>query len=136
MFARFLHSSKIDNYNHENYRSKHYQETKSGVRVCHILRLTLLYAKEDMDNIIQIGRYVLRGNCKVFVMFGTESQPLDEPIYRKGHRRIGQQTWPVVQADCGQFRRTSSNRSYRKEQTECQESQCEVAAGYRQGSRS
>lgn len=36
MLARYLHSSKVDNY--ENYRNKPYKETKSGVGVHIALR--------------------------------------------------------------------------------------------------
>ena len=49
MLARFLHSSKADNY--ENHRSKPYQETTCGVGIHRALRPQAVHAETKLDNI-------------------------------------------------------------------------------------
>ena len=51
MLARFLHSSKADNY--ENHRSKPYQETTCGVGIHRALRPQAVHAETKPDNIVQ-----------------------------------------------------------------------------------
>ncbi len=132
MLARYLHISKEKN-TYENHRSKPYKETESGVGVHDALRPALLYADKKPDSIIQSGWVVLQGHIRKIIMFGTQSQPLGETIPFGWHRGSSQQTRTRLQAYHGEFRLTGCHRSNRERQTECHESQGEMAASQGQG---
>ncbi len=131
MLARYLHSCKVNDY--ENHRSKPYKETKSGVGVHIALRPTLLYANQEPDNIIQSGWLVFQDNRRKTVMFRTQGEPLGKAVPFRWYRWAAQQTGPGMQAYHGQFRHAGCDRGHRERQTECDESQAEMAVSQRQG---
>ena len=131
MLARFLHISKVSNY--ENHRSKPYKETESGVGVYRTLRPSHVYAETEQDSVIKVRWHVLQGNWGATVMFATQGQPLGKAVPRKGGGWTEEQTGPGLQAYNGRFRQTGCNRCNRERQAERHEGQGEMAAGQRQG---
>lgn len=131
MLARFLqHSKENDN---ENHRSKPYKETESGVGVHRTLRLSPLHAITQPDSVIQSGWPFLESDSGEAIMLRAQGQPMGEPISPAWIGRITEQTRPGLQAYHGLLRQGSCHKSDRERQVERDESQGEMAGGYRQG---
>ncbi len=131
MLARFLQYGKVNDY--ENYRSKPYKETESGVGVYRTLRLPSFHAITQLDSVIQSGWSVIESDSGEAVMFRTQGQPLGEPISLQWSGWIAEQARTRLQAYHGQLRRGSSHKGNRERQAECYESQGEMAGSHRQG---
>ncbi len=131
MLARFLQYGKVNDY--ENYRSKPYKETESGVGVYRTLRLPSFHAITQPDSVIQSGWSVIESDSGEAVMFRTQGQPLGEPISLQWSGWIAEQARTRLQAYHGQLRRGSSHKGNRERQAECYESQGEMAGSHRQG---
>ena len=132
MLARFLHDIKV-RYSYENHRSKTYQETARGVGVHRVLRPQRVHAETKPYNIVQSRWSVLKGNIGKTIMFGTESQPLGQTVSRTGCRWPSEQAGTGSQTYNGLIGRESREGGNRKGQTQCHESQGEMAAVNRQG---
>lgn len=132
MLARFLYSTLV-RYNYENHRSKPYQETTSGVGVHGALRHQTVHAKTEQYNIEKSRWPFLEESSGNAVVFGTHGQPLGQAVSRKGSRWPTEQTRTGSQANHGSIGRRSCEKCYRIGQTQCHESQGEMATGHRQG---
>lgn len=124
MLARFLHSSKV--YDYENHRSKPYQETMSGVGVHRTLRPQAVHAEKEPDNIVQSPGHAIKRNSGKAVVFGTQSQPLGETVSRTGCRRPPEQARPGSQTHNGLNGRGSRTAGHREGQAQCHEDQGEM----------
>ncbi len=101
MLARFLQYGKVNDY--ENYRSKPYKETESGVGVYRTLRLPSFHAITQPDSVIQSGWSVIESDSGEAVMFRTQGQPLGEPISLQWSGWIAEQARTRLQAYHGQL---------------------------------
>ena len=132
MLARLLGDIK-EKYNYENHRGKTYQETTCGVGVHRALRPQAVHAETEPHNIGQSRWTALKGYSGKTVVFGTQGQPLGQPVSQTGCRWPSEQAGTGSQTHNGFIGRKSRKGSHRKGSAQCNEGQGEMAAGNRQG---
>lgn len=131
MLARFLRSSKVNNY--ENYRSKPYKAAESGVGVRVSLRPKAVHAETVPVYIVKIGWSFLPVNSRRTFLHSPYSQPLGQPVSGIRDGRSAEQTRARSQAYHGFIRQTSGDRCNRERSLECDEGKGKMAESHRQG---
>ena len=131
MLARFLHISKVTNY--ENHRSKPYQETAGGTGVRRTLRPQAVHAETLPVYIVKSGWSLLQIHSTGTFLIGTHGKPVGEPISEVRHGRASEQTRAGSKTHNGLVRHRESHRGDTEGQAERDESQGKMAGCHREG---
>lgn len=119
---------------YENHRINPNKETEGGIGVYRRVRPQSLHAETQPNNINEIGRSILQGDCLCLVGFGTDGQPMGKTVPGERTCRSSKQARTRSQTNHGLVGRDCRQTGNRERPAEPDEGKAKVAGCHGQGS--